>query len=76
MRVPGWTRSRSRPRPRVWQGGVGAPRMVALEWDGRDAGGRRAPQGLYLARLEAGTPRPGTRILVLRWRLARRPIPR
>jgi hypothetical protein len=36
-----------------------------LSWDGRDAGGRRAPAGMYVVRLSAGEIRSSAKALLL-----------
>ena len=38
----------------------------AVEWDGRDDGGRAAPDGLYFARIEAGGARATQRVALMR----------
>lgn len=50
---------------RLWCGWLGTERL-ALAWDGRDDAGRRAPSGLYLARLEGEAGRSTARIVLNR----------
>ncbi len=44
---------------------VGASSREAV-WDGRDTGGRRAPAGVYFARVTGGTSGPARRFVLLR----------
>jgi hypothetical protein len=39
---------------RAWEAGAGAAAARNMTWDGRDAAGREAPAGLYIARLVVG----------------------
>lgn len=50
---------------RLWRGWLGAERVV-LAWDGRDDAGRRAPSGIYLARLEGEAGRATARVVISR----------
>ena len=52
-------------RVRVLADGSFAAGRYAHGWDGRDAAGRRAPPGIYLARLEAESGRAARRFVVI-----------
>ena len=46
--------------------GVMPPGRHRVGWDGRDAGGRRVPSGLYFLRVEAGDRLETRKVLVVR----------
>lgn len=47
-------------------GGGFAPGVLRIDWDGRDATGRRAPSGVYWARISAGSWRNTIRLVLVR----------
>jgi hypothetical protein len=51
-------------RVAVLRGAAGAPGTLSLHWDGRDAGGRFVPPGLYFARAESGARAALARLVV------------
>lgn len=49
----------------LWRGSAAmAPRRIV--WNGQDDSGRPLPPGVYFARLRAGEPEAGQRIVILR----------
>jgi flagellar hook assembly protein FlgD len=51
---------------RRWETAVDRAGRVAIAWDGRGAGGARAPSGVYLAVVELAGQRAQRRIVCLR----------
>ncbi|MFH1681944.1 MAG: S8 family serine peptidase [Candidatus Eisenbacteria bacterium] len=50
----------------VWNGPMRAGERLAVDWDGKDAGGRRVRSGVYFLRFEAGPFTATRRLVVLR----------